>query len=401
MNEKHPAQGHGEARDPSPDRPEDTRPDTDAGATGDAPHRKVETARPARTGDPDATGAEAESRPPGRRGGGVLAAFALLIALAAAAAAGWVWWTQEQSLAGADAGQADLRGDIAALGRRQDGLQESLDDLARRVQQQQDRDAALRDDLSSLAQQLRANESALKQLQAGPGAGPDWRLAEIGHLLRVAQRELALADNVGIALAALEAADRRAAAIGDGALTRLRQQLSEDIVALRAVPRPDLDGMALRLGSMAAKVDDLPLAGQQRGAIGTGEAEAEPEGGLARLRAKIAGLFRNIFQVRRTEEEAVPFIAPESEFFLRRNLELQLETARLALLSGEQGVYQESLRTARRWVREYFETSDPAVQRFLDMTGELEGRPVRTEYPDLSRSLAILEGLRATAEARE
>jgi uroporphyrin-3 C-methyltransferase len=119
-------------------------------------------------------------------------------------------------------------------------------------------------------------------------------------------------------------------------------------------------------------------------------APEEATGGLARLRAKIADFFGSIFRVRRTEGSEAPLLAPEESFFLRRNLELELQAARVALLEGDPSVYRASLNSARRWTEEYFRMDDAGVKAFVTALGELEGRRIEVEIPDISGSLEAL-----------
>ena len=75
---------------------------------------------------------------------------------------------------------------------------------------------------------------------------------------------------------------------------------------------------------------------------------------------------------------------------LRRKVELELRSARLALLSDTEPVYRESLRSARRWVEEYFDTDDQGVSSFISAIADLEGRSLKVSYPALSGSIRAL-----------
>ena len=82
---------------------------------------------------------------------------------------------------------------------------------------------------------------------------------EMEQLLRIANYQLNLAHDPDTALAALQEADAVLARLADPGLQPLRRQLSDDILALRSVERVDIEGIALRLDSLARRVDQLPL----------------------------------------------------------------------------------------------------------------------------------------------
>ena len=126
----------------------------------------------------------------------------------------------------------------------------------------------------------------------------------------------------------------------------MRRQLADDIVALRAIERPDTEGLALRLASLARRVSDLQLSGQPRALDDDGEPAQTDDSGFARLRRKVSEFLAGIFKVRRTSGDAGPLLSPEQSFFLRRHLELELQTARAALLAGDAPVYRSSVGSA-------------------------------------------------------
>jgi uroporphyrin-3 C-methyltransferase len=166
-----------------------------------------------------------------------------------------------------------------------------------------------------------------------------------------------------------------------------RAQLASEIAALRALPRPDLAGSALELGSLAARVDALPVAGTVAapGSEATPAAQSAWRRALARVRAALAGLVT----VRRSNgEQFTPL--PEQRYFLYRSLELELEAARLALLRGEAAEYTQSIEAAERALQTRFDADDPGVQSALATLGKLKGIELVPAWPDISGSLAEL-----------
>src|SRR5688572_32943912 len=92
----------------------------------------------------------------------------------------------------------------------------------------------------------------------------EWQLAEIEQVLAIAQQQLQLAGNVRAALLALQLAESRLARADRPQFLPVRRALARDIERLRAVPGLDLSGMSLKLDSLVAAVDSLPLAFDER-----------------------------------------------------------------------------------------------------------------------------------------
>ena len=66
-------------------------------------------------------------------------------------------------------------------------------------------------------------------------------------------------------------------------------------------------------------------------------------------------------------------MSPDVEFFLRNNIALQLQSARLALLRGEQAVFEQTLDDTSALLNEYFDRSSAAVAGALETIAEIRG----------------------------
>ena len=106
-------------------------------------------------------------------------------------------------------------------------------------------------------------------------------------------------------------------------------------------------------------------------------------------------------RVRRSDEALRPLLSPEAQYFLRTNLALQMQTARLALLKGEDEVFRQSLDDAEAWLRRYFDDEDQAVTAAIATIGEIRRSEVSTELPDVSGSLRLFRQQRQLAEETE
>ena len=341
----------------------------------------------------DTTGESDELPPVVVRGGGRgIAVLALLIAFSAAGGAAYLLWIQQQSLTGAAASRADFQGEIGRLEQSVSGLAEDQGEIRRRENQERQRQSELQGNIDELSARINVVGETTRRLavQTTPDVRPRWQRQEIELLLRIANHQLRLAHDPDSALAALEEADQALRDLDDPTLVPVRQQLANDILALKSIDPPDIEGVALKLGSLATRVDTLRLSGMVSAETQESSSEMQTETGFARIRRKIREFFADIFRVRKTTGSNAPLLAPDEAFFLRRNVELELRSARLALLSDNEPVYRESLRSARRWVEEYFDTDDQGVSSFISAIADLEGRRLKVSYPDISGSIRAL-----------
>lgn len=343
---------------------------------------------------PADAGARRERTPPpsekSSSGGRGLGIVALLIALVAAAGAAFVGWQFIEQRQAAAVQRAEVAERVAAM-------RDLLGAAEQRLAVQEDRVGALSDtseerrrrldDLDSGMRQVRASLEALAQENAGPERSPS--IAEIEFLLLLAGRELRLADNPRVALAALREADQRVARLEDPGLGEVRAAIHDEIAAVEAAADVDLEGTALRLASLARRVEGLPLRGTLTPEF-QAESAADEGSGWSRFVAQTRKVASELFRVRRSDTPAAPLLAPDEAFFLYRNVELDLKSARLAVLARDAGNYSASLEAARRGLQEYFAADDDGVRSLLEAIAELETRNVAPEWPEISRSLALL-----------
>lgn len=344
--------------------------------------------------DPPPENTARDTPPPANPGRGWLVAiglFALLVAFAAAGGVAFTWWqvAGKQSELAEQEARATAR--LDTLQSRIAATQERLAEQGERIEMLNRESAARARALDGLDDELRETRATLEKLateDAGPERSP--ALAEVEFLLLLARRELVLGDNPQVALAALREADRRLARLEGPGLRAARAAVNDEIAAIEAVADRDLEGVALRLASLARRIEGLPL----RATLSPGPAGAVITdgdlGGWDRFKARLQALGTGLFRIRRTDAPAAPLLAPDESFFLYRNVELDLKSARLAALARDADNFAASLDSARRAVEQYFETGDNAVQAVLQAIEELEGHDIAPEWPEIGRALELL-----------
>ncbi|MDP2794103.1 MAG: uroporphyrinogen-III C-methyltransferase [Sulfurisoma sp.] len=248
----------------------------------------------------------------------------------------------------------------------------------------------------SQGQQL-ALESIYQELSK---SRDDRVVAEVEQAVSIAAQQLALAGNVEAALIALSGADARLARAASPQFLAVRKLIARDIDRLRALPTADVPGMAMKLESIIASVDAMPLAFEQRP-----RAEA-PKKSAARVSpAELAwwqrfaadawAEFRQMVRIERIDITDPGLLSPPQSLFLRENLKLRLVNARLALLARDGKSFREDMRQAREWLERYFDGRAKPVQAALATVKMLGATDVAVEPPTLNETLAALRNFKS------
>jgi uroporphyrin-3 C-methyltransferase len=253
--------------------------------------------------------------------------------------------------------------------------------------------------LDSLPTRISSTEAALAALQGvSAGARDTWLLGEAQYYMQLANAQLQLAGNPELAVLALGMADERIAQLANPALTNVRIAIADEVASLNGMRTPDIEGITLKLASLARVVESLPLRPIERIEDEASEVTDEETSRLDRAWNSIKSATSGLIKHRTTDEEVMPLISPEAEYFLRTNLALQMQTARLALLRGEQQVFEESLSDAVIWLELYFDANSTQVAAAVDSINELHGGMFAAETPDISNSLRLLRQYGSIAE---
>ncbi len=386
----------GDNADEEPEMSDDKRPEADgqeSGALSGEANSSETSSATAATEDPALQAADKVVVE--KKSGGVLAALALLIALAASAGTAWLWWQDRSgpdTASELDSARTGLQAEIRSLREEIAGLDDQFSDL---LSDQQGNALKLRgiEDLNLRLQNLTGELESMRGVSTR--AKRSWAIAEAAYFMQAANTSLQLGRNVDAAINALAAADDRLASTGDPALMPVREAVASELQALQALPDTDVTGIALTLGQLAERAGALPTQADNPQAYATpaGAAAAEDSSGLERARRVLGEAMKSMVTVRRTDQQATALLAPEEEFFLARNLELQLLTARLALLREEPELFNQSIATALVWLREFFDQEASEVASTITTLERLKDTAVRRRLPDISGSLTLLRNL--------
>lgn len=321
----------------------------------------------------------------------LLALLLALLALLLAAGSGYYLWDQQQQLA---AGQRTLASS-AALAERAEQLAATDSALQQRLQSvSQDADAnveALRQQLETLQRAQATVQERLGRLDVQTQARHgEWLRAEAAYLANLAVIRISLQHDVDGALAALKMADELLSRLNSRAIAE-RQAVNRTINRLVAIDVPDTPELVRRIDTLVSKIDILPLNQPLDEAMLQQEAPpADIESAPADWRARLERAWQRfrdtlgqLVLVQRGKP-AEPLIVPEERYFLYHNLRLRLEAARLALIQGNEAIYQSSLNRAAEWLERYYLRGEPAVDAALAEIAALRAIDIQPDLPDLA-----------------
>ena len=242
----------------------------------------------------------------------------------------------------------------------------------------------------------------------------DWALAEIEQVLSTASQQLQLAGNIRGALIALQNADIRLSRADRPQFIAIRRAIAKDMENLKSLPNVDLTGISLRLDTLVAEIDSMPLLADEKPAkqappkktqtrpvpsssSGSAVVSSVPAAAedwrsrwLNRWHSWSSDLWhdiRDLVRVRTVGSPEALLLSPGEAFFARENLKLRLLNARLALLSRNDAAFRSDLAEADRALTRYFDTRARQTQAGREQIRQLQESVLNIEMPTLSHSL--------------
>ena len=279
--------------------------------------------------------------------------------------------------------------------------------------------------LEAKQSESQSQQLALEQLYQDLSKNRDeWALAEIEQVLATASQQLQLAGNVQGALIALQNADGRLAKSDKPQFITIRRALARDIEKLKVLPALDLTGIALRLDSVIAQIDHIPLWADEKSVVTTvapktplrilpkangkskdGDKVVNNESDMSfTARAQDAWQsfssemwsdVRQLIRVRNVESPDALLLAPSQGYFARENLKLRLLNARLALLSRNEGAFRSDLIAAQDSLNKYFDARTKQAQTVQALLRQVQSSNLSIEMPSLSDSLNAVRNYKA------
>jgi uroporphyrin-3 C-methyltransferase/uroporphyrinogen III methyltransferase/synthase len=316
------------------------------------------------------------------------------------------WWDSRSQI-------ASLRQDLADRIKAELEISRRTETAAREAQDRMREALARMMALEARIAESQSQQVALESMYQDLSRNRDeWALSEIEQTLTLAAQQLQLAGNVRGALIALQNADARLGRADRAQFIAVRRVMQRDIERLKALPQVDTTGIAIRLDSVIAAADTLPLIfdeklqppaprsgtpSRDRPAAGQ-DNKPEPEASLwARLRDDAWEQFRQLVRIRDIDNADPVLLNPTQAFFLRENFKLRLLNARIALLQRNEALFRQDLAAANQWLGRYFDVRSRAGASAQNTLNSLIAGAVSIELPTLAESLNAVRNYKAPA----
>jgi len=294
------------------------------------------------------------------------------------------------------------------LARRLADSEASAKEGRSQARQMQESQAAQLAKISVLEAKLAETQSqavALEAMYQELSSSRDERLlAEVEQAVVIAMQQLQFSGNVEAALIALQGAETRLARSAQPQFLPARKLIARDIERLKGIPGANISGLSLKIESVVAAVDGLPLAYEQRPRQAATKAgvDAKPASldFWRELGADLWREFRQLVRIERIDQGDPALLAPHQSYFLRENLKLRLLNARMALLQRDGRVFREEIRQAREQLDRYFDSRAKPVQAAQSTLTTLATTDASFDLPGLAETLTALRNLKLARERR-
>lgn len=247
----------------------------------------------------------------------------------------------------------------------------------------------------SLDQRLMAMEAAVAGVvasdvaRATPPEADDWKIAEVGYLLRIANHRMLMERNVADARMLLANADSLLGELDDFRWHGVRELIAAERIALDQVQdMTDVQGVYLALEALKTPLGDLLKARPKLASSGDDRKPTVESGVWDALLQRLADVFR----IQRIDSMSVkPLLSTDERYYIEQQLRLALEQAQLGALRRQQGVYDASLGNVRLWLEQEFEPGTSGLVVLLKSIDELAKVKLEAPLPDISGSLRALQ----------
>lgn len=281
--------------------------------------------------------------------------------------------------------------------------QSTVDLKAQSAQNQQDL-AALKnslsttqDNLQGMQTDLASQQEAVTELQnIQQTTNDEWTVAEARYLVKLANDNLMVGDNIPLIINLLQTADQELKGSSNPQFESLRKALADDLANLKTIPTIDFTGIYMRLSALNDQVDRLPLLAKAPVNV-TAPTSSPQTAWWKRGWQNTLEALRKIVVVRYNASGVRPFILPDQQEFLYQNIHAMYAQAMFALVHRQPEIYQASLLQAAQWIQKYFLADSPVTEQQLKALTELQAINIR---PSLPATLSAMQAFHDfTAEA--
>ncbi|MDT8429085.1 MAG: uroporphyrinogen-III C-methyltransferase [Pseudomonadales bacterium] len=214
---------------------------------------------------------------------------------------------------------------------------------------------------------------------------------EAGFLLRMASRKLQLDQDMDSAGLLLNQVLDTVRGIETPAATALRNNVEEDLRRLQGTRRVDIPAIHAQLAALAADVAQLSLVTSLQDAyqeqLGQSWQRNNPaDSGINAVDAGLA-LLGSIFVWREWEEVPSHMLPPQQEYYVREQMRLLLEQARLAVLMRQESLFRDLLSESKAWMTRYQLQDTEQGRAMIQQIDALMQLPLVQQVPEITSTV--------------
>lgn len=306
-------------------------------------------------------------------GANIFAIFALLLAVVACIGNGFLfWWSKQQ------------------ISTRSEQFQIINQQQTNTTQQLTQQFVQLQNQL--LQQQNTVSEmqtSVQKLIQNQPGTNRVWTLAEVNYLVNLAHLQLQYNHSTAGAIILLQEANQRLSHLVDPSLSPVTQAINSALTKLQSLPEINLVDILNRLNKLHESVNLLEQVAPIQTAATTNNATttnatAEHISWWKKITHTVTNSFKQLVVINYHNKPLPQFMPPEQQLFLQQNIQLVFEQAQWAVMHNNQTVFENSLETAKNWIKQNYIQDAPNTKAFLQEINSLQSIKLQQPYPDLT-----------------
>jgi uncharacterized protein HemX len=310
--------------------------------------------------------------------------------------AGMLWWQYREFYVSLDQTDNATAASLERVRAEQRSLQDSLEDAKDNVATLRQLNASVTERVDALPSRFSDFERRLDAVQGGSfDARADLLRSEAEYYLNVANTELALTADWDNAITALQLADGRLAELADPRLAPVREAIAGELLAVRSVRLPDVEGLVFSLGRLAARADDLPLRADLPANFKDRAEQLDAEPGFDRMWLALKSTLLGIVRIERRDTPVEHALSSAERMLGRRQLELELTVAQTAVLRTEPQAFKASVGAAIDLLQRDFDVRSADVDGALALLKEMRDVEVEPRRPDISGSLNLLRTIKA------
>jgi len=251
--------------------------------------------------------------------------------------------------------------------------------------------------------QLLRDELSIMRPEIQQTQKPDWIIAEVDYLIRVANHRLQLEHDIDMAVMALFLADERLRTLSNPEALLVRRQLKNEIAQLKALPRLDVEGMSLTLSSLQKQIESLPVNGYEDLLVKNNEKniELEPATAGQNFFTDVWGELKGLVSVRKINETERVLVTPDQRIYLLENLELKIEAARFALIKNNNVLFHASLQAVDEWLMQYFDADSAAFASIKETLSGFNDVILNQPLPIIKESMIALQTLQKNVQLNQ